>query len=57
MIDRYTKAVLTVIAACLVALVIQNLSIWVPANAQSGPVQVWVNGWSLPNPLPVQIAR
>jgi hypothetical protein len=57
MTDRYTKTMLTIIATCLVALVVQNLPIWTTANAQNGPVPVWVNGWSLPMPLPVQIAR
>ena len=34
MIDRYTKLVLTVIAFCLVMIVIQNFN--TPANAQYG---------------------
>ena len=45
MVDRYTKAVLTVIAVALVALVARDL---VPtAQAQSGgPVHVYVDGVS-----------
>lgn len=38
MIDRYTKALLTVIAISLVALVVQNLV--PPSNAQSGVQRV-----------------
>lgn len=57
MIDRYTKIILTVIAVCLVALVVQNVI--KPAHAQyaSGPVHVIVDqiGASLASlPLPVR---
>lgn len=44
MIDRYTKAVLTVIAVCLVTLVLQNTDLVKPAHAQqNGPVHVIVD--------------
>lgn len=38
MIDRYTKAVLTVIAACLLVITFRTTA--GPAAAQSGPVHV-----------------
>lgn len=44
MIDRYTKAVLTVIAVCLVTLVFQKTDLAKPAHAQqNGPVHVIVD--------------
>jgi hypothetical protein len=43
MTDRYTKAVLTVIATCLVILVLQGPPIGRSATAQSGPVHVIVD--------------
>ena len=42
MVDKYTKAVLTVIAACLLALVFRTTAP-APASAQSGPVHVIVD--------------
>jgi hypothetical protein len=45
MIDRYTKAILTVIAACLVLLVLRSHPM-VPANAQSGPMHIVIDGSS-----------
>ena len=36
MIDRYTKALLTVIAVCLAVLVVQNAGLAKPAQAQQG---------------------
>lgn len=36
MADRYTKILLTIIAACLVALVARELPLVAPAHAQSG---------------------
>jgi len=35
MIDRYTKFILTVIAACLVILVVRQFSVGTPAHAQA----------------------
>lgn len=59
MIDRYTKTILTVIAVCLAALVVQNVT--KPAYAQyaGGPVhvivdQIGVNLASLPLPVHAQ---
>lgn len=43
MIDRYTKAVLTVIAGCLVVMVFRTSPPIGPATAQSGPVHVVVD--------------
>lgn len=45
MADRYTKVVLTVIAACLLTLVFRGTPIG-PASAQSGPVHVIVDSVS-----------
>lgn len=42
MVDRYTKAVLTVIAACLVVIAVRGTGIGA-AVAQSGPVHVIVD--------------
>jgi hypothetical protein len=58
MIDRYTKAVLAIIAACLVWNIIANLG-GKQALAQSGPVHVIVDQWgaymvTLPIPVKVQ---
>jgi hypothetical protein len=55
MIDRYTKAILTVIAACLVLLVLRGHPM-VPAHAQSGPMHIVIDGSSsqaLPGPIVV----
>jgi hypothetical protein len=47
-VDRYTKAVLTVIAACLVVLVFRASGAPVPpALAQGAPVHVYVEGVAL----------
>jgi hypothetical protein len=44
MVDRYTKVVLTIIAACLIwNIVAGSDSRW--ASAQSGPVHVIVDQW------------
>jgi hypothetical protein len=44
MIDRYTKAVLTVIAVCLVVIIMRDIPIVKQAAAQSGgPVHVVVD--------------
>jgi hypothetical protein len=43
MIDRYTKAILTVIALCLVIVVIRGNPPTTTAHAQSGPVHVIVD--------------
>lgn len=42
-VDRYTKAVLTVIAACLVINVLRDASVVKQAFAQTGPVHVIVD--------------
>lgn len=44
MTDRYTKCVLTVIAACLVWNIVSGTSVG-PALAQSGPVHVIVDAF------------
>jgi hypothetical protein len=44
-IDRYTKVVLTVIAACLVWLSIGGPSLLAPVAAQSGYQSVLIAGW------------
>jgi hypothetical protein len=46
MIDLYTKAVLTVIAACLVCIVLRDSPLVKQAFAQSGPVHVIVDSVS-----------
>jgi hypothetical protein len=43
MVDRYTKAVLTVIAACLVVIALRDLRPIGKAEAQSGPVHVVID--------------
>jgi len=44
MMDRYTKFILTVIAGCLVILVLRDGSVTKPASAeQGGPVHVIVD--------------
>ncbi len=40
MVDRYTKAVLTVIAVCMVFNLLRDAGAIKPALAQSGPVHV-----------------
>lgn len=45
MVDRYTKVVLTVIAACLVWNVLAGAAVVRPVSAQSGPVHVIVDAW------------
>ena len=46
MTDRYTKAVLTIIAACLVILVLRGQSV-IPASAQGQVSHVYVDGGNL----------
>jgi hypothetical protein len=46
MVDRYTKAVLTVIAGCLLMIAFRNAPSIGPAAAQSGPVHVIVDSVS-----------
>ena len=46
MVDRYTKVVLTVIAACLVWIVARDVPLVPEAQAQDGATQVEVVGWS-----------
>ena len=43
--DRYTKAVLTVIAACLVWLSLGGPSLITPVNAQADEQRVLLRGW------------
>lgn len=45
MVDRYTKVILTIIAACLVWNVFGGSIQMKPALAQSGPVHVIVDAW------------
>jgi hypothetical protein len=40
MVDKYTKAVLTVIAACLVVIAFRDAGLTGKASAQNGPVHV-----------------
>ena len=54
-IDLYTKAVLTVIAGCLVYLCVGRPSVLPQAHAQAQPSRVVIAGWE-PNPLRVYIA-
>jgi hypothetical protein len=42
MTDRYTKAVLTIIAVCLIVIAAHNVSPTDKAKAQDGPVRVIV---------------
>lgn len=59
--DRYTKAVLTVIAACLVWLSLGGPSLITPVNAQADAQPVLLRGWvdqngavvSFPAPPPI----
>ena len=46
MTDHYTKAVLTIIAACLVILVLRGHSV-VPASAQGQVSHVYVDGGTM----------
>jgi hypothetical protein len=58
MVDRYTKGVLTIIAACLVWNVLAGLSGTRQAVAQSGPVHVIVDSWGAyvaTFPIPVTV--
>jgi hypothetical protein len=61
MVDRYTKAVLTVIAVCLVWNAFNGAAGVRPALAQNGgPVHVIVDAWGAyvaTLPLPVQVQR
>lgn len=43
--DRYTKAVLTVIALCLLYICLGGQGIVVPITAQSGYQRVVISGW------------
>ena len=59
MVDRYTKGVLTVIAACLVWNIISGSGMVRPLLAQSGPVHVIVDAWgayvaTIPIPVTMQ---
>jgi hypothetical protein len=45
MIDRYTKVILTIIAACLTWNIVAGADGKGIALAQSGVVHVWVDGW------------
>lgn len=57
MVDRYTKAILTVIAACLVWNIIASSSGKQTALAQSGPMHVIVDAWGAylaTYPIPVR---
>jgi hypothetical protein len=64
MVDRYTKTVLTVIAACLVWNIIGGSTVVRPVLAQSGPVHVIVDQVSqfafqfgLMSPVPVKVQQ
>jgi hypothetical protein len=55
-IDFYTRAVLTVIALCLVWIAIGGPSLLPVAAAQQGPTRVVIVGYERGNlPLPVQV--
>ena len=61
MTDRYTKCVLTVIAACLVWNIVSGTSVG-PALAQSGPVHVIVDSMQsyamqYAGPVEVRVSR
>jgi hypothetical protein len=43
--DLYTKAVLTIIAVCLVWLCLGGPSLMTPAQAQTAPTEVVIVGW------------
>ena len=43
MVDRYTKTVLTIIAACLVVIAFRGIGVVEKASAQSGPIHVIVD--------------
>ena len=49
MLDRYTKAVLTVIATCLVWLCVRDFTPVRPAHAQQRPQPVVITGIELPS--------
>jgi hypothetical protein len=44
MVDRYTKAILTIIAACLAIIAFADLRPISKADAQSGQVHVFIDG-------------
>jgi hypothetical protein len=59
-VDRYTKAVLTVIAVCLVLNVFSGSPFVRPVSAQSRPVHVVVDAWGAyvaALPIPVRAER
>ncbi len=59
MTDKYTKAVLTVIAACLAVIAVRGTSVE-KASAQSGPVHVVVDSvasFALQFAGPIQIRQ
>jgi hypothetical protein len=58
MIDRYTKVVLTIIAACLIWNIVTGALGGRIAIAQSSIVHVWVDGWgsySADHPISVTV--
>ncbi len=58
MADRYTKSVLTIIAACLVWNIVAGFNGSRQAIAQSGPVHVIVDSWGAyvaTFPIPVTV--
>src|SRR5215211_3781247 len=56
-IDVYTKAVLTIIALCLIWISVRDLPLAKTVNAQFGPSgqSVVITGWNLPGPIPVAV--
>jgi hypothetical protein len=44
-IDLYTRAMLTIIAACLIYLVLGGQSLFTPAHAASERTPVLISGW------------
>lgn len=52
--DIYTKAVLTVIAACLFVIAFRGTNLMPAAHAQDTQTHIWIDGGSLPLPIQVQ---
>jgi hypothetical protein len=60
MTDRYTKSILTIIAACLVWNIVVGLNVTRQATAQTGPVHVIVDYWGAYQatfPIPVKVSN
>lgn len=63
MTDRYTKTILTIIAVCLVVIVIRDIEFTRPATAQAGPMHVILDSVQnfafqfVETPLPVRAGQ